>query len=71
MKLSVSLPAEDVEFLDQLARSQSRGTRSSILHLAVTALREQELAKEYEQAAAEWAAGDGDAWEAAAGDGLA
>ena len=71
MKVSVSLPAEDVDFLDEYARSQGYDSRSAVLHKAVRLLRSSELGGDYEDAWAEWtAAGDARAWETASGDGL-
>jgi Arc/MetJ-type ribon-helix-helix transcriptional regulator len=70
MKLSISLPDEDIEFVDRLVSTRPSSNRSSILHAAIVALRDQHLAQEYRQAAAEWADGDGPAWEAVTGDGV-
>lgn len=71
MKVSVSLPDEDVEFLDAYADAQGFASRSAVLHKAVRLLRASELGPAYEQAWDEWAAGgDAEAWEATAGDGL-
>ena len=71
MKVSVSLPGEDVEFLDAYAREQGLESRSAALHRAVRLLRTAELAVPYESAWDEWSAtGDADAWDAATGDGL-
>ena len=71
MKLSVSLPAEDVEFLDQYAASQGIGSRSAAVHKAVRLLRASELGPAYESAWAEWATSDdGDLWDVTTGDGL-
>jgi Arc/MetJ-type ribon-helix-helix transcriptional regulator len=71
MKLSVSLPDEDVEFLDQYAASQGIGSRSAAVHKAVRLLRASELGPAYEDAWAEWAtSGDRELWDAATGDGL-
>ena len=39
MKISVSLPDEDVEFLDSYAESQGYGSRSAVVHTAVRLLR--------------------------------
>lgn len=72
MKVSVSLPDADVEYLDAYARSQGLDSRSAALHKAVRLLRASELGGAYEQAWAEWAEGDdGELWESAAADGLA
>ena len=71
MKVSVSLPDDDIEFLDRYASSQGVGSRSAVVHKAVRLLRATELGPAYEQAWAEWADQDGgDAWDAVAGDGL-
>ena len=71
MKVSVSLPDEDVAFLDDYAASQGIPSRSAALHKAVRLLRASELGPAYEAAWAEWSQGDDEQlWEAAAGDGL-
>jgi len=71
MKVSVSLPAADVEFLDSYARAQGFESRSAALHSAVRLLRVSELSGAYEEAWQEWrGSGDAEAWEAAAGDGI-
>ena len=71
MKLSVSLPGDDVEFLDAYAREQGLDSRSAAVHRAVRLLRTAELAAPYEAAWDEWETkGDADPWEATAGDGL-
>lgn len=72
MKLSVSLPAEDVEFLDEYAKSKGYESRSAVVHRAVRLLRSSELDDEYADAWAEWSeSGDARVWEIAAADGLA
>jgi antitoxin MazE9 len=71
MKLSVSLPQQDVEFLDAYASEQGFTSRSAVLHKAVRLLRGTELGAAYEDAFAEWeATGEAEAWDATAGDGL-
>jgi len=71
MKLSISLPDEDVKFLDAYAKEQGFASRSAVLHRAVRLLRAAELGPAYEDAFAEWeqsgAAAD---WEITVGDGL-
>ena len=49
MKLSVSLPEEDVRFLDTYSHSASLASRSAAIQAAVQQLRELLLADEYEQ----------------------
>jgi Arc/MetJ-type ribon-helix-helix transcriptional regulator len=71
MKVSVSLPDDDVEFLDAYAAAQGFPSRSAVVHRAVRLLRASELGAAYEDAWDEWdAAGEADAWEATTGDGL-
>lgn len=71
MKVSVSLPGQDVEFLDAYAREQGLDSRSAALHRAVRLLRTAELGGTYEAAWNEWtAAGDADLWESTVGDGV-
>ena len=71
MKVSVSLPDEDVEFLDSYAESQGLPSRSAVLHKAVRLLRGAELAPAYEDAFISWDESDdaGD-WDTTAGDSL-
>jgi len=68
MKVSVSLPAEDVEFLDSYAQAQGLASRSAVLHKAVRLLRGAELAPAYEDAFASWDDSDAAAWDVTAGD---
>ena len=71
MKVSVSLPDADVEFLDCYAAAQGLGSRSAALHRAVRLLRGSELAPAYEEAFLAWDASEEAAeWDATAGDGL-
>lgn len=71
MKVSVSLPDEDVEFLDRYAASQGIGSRSAAVHKAVRLLRASQLGPAYEDAWAEWNdSTDADLWETAVSDGL-
>jgi Arc/MetJ-type ribon-helix-helix transcriptional regulator len=71
MKVSVSLPDEDVEFLDAYAKDQGLASRSAVLHKAVRLLRGVELAPAYEDAFAAWDDSDeGSDWDNTAGDNL-
>ena len=72
MKVSVSLPDDDVEFLDGYAHRQGFDSRSAVLHKAVRLLRASELGAAYEEAWAEWERSD-DAvlWDSAVADGQA
>jgi Arc/MetJ-type ribon-helix-helix transcriptional regulator len=69
MKVSVSLPDEDVAFLDDYARSRG-DSRSAALHRAVRLLRERGLGAEYAAAWEEWHEVGGSAWEQTIADGL-
>ncbi len=72
MKVSVSLPEEDVQFLDAYASSKGFGSRSAVVHKAVRLLRASGLGRAYEDAWQEWATdGDDVAWDATVEDGLA
>jgi Arc/MetJ-type ribon-helix-helix transcriptional regulator len=71
MKVSVSLPGEDVHFLDEYAREQGLESRSAALRRAVRLLRTAELGGTYEAAWQEWATEeDGTLWESTVGDGV-
>jgi Arc/MetJ-type ribon-helix-helix transcriptional regulator len=71
MKLSVSLPADDVGFLDAFAREQGLESRSAAVHQAVRLLRTAELGAAYQSAWEQWTAdGDAESWESTVGDGL-
>ena len=54
MKVSVSLPDEDVRYLDQYRRAQGLESRSAALQKAVRLLRASELGASYEDAWTEW-----------------
>ena len=70
MKVSVSLPEEDVAFLDAYANSQGFTSRSAVLHKAVRLLRASGLGGAYEDAWQEWAAeGEADLWDVTVDDG--
>jgi Arc/MetJ-type ribon-helix-helix transcriptional regulator len=70
MKVSVSLPDEDVEFLDQYASSQGIASRSAAMHKAVRLLRATELGPSYEEAWGQWSESDAAIWEPTVSDGL-
>lgn len=71
MKLSVSLPDEDVEFLDEYASSHGVPSRSAAVQYAVALLRTQALSDSYEQAWADWQTSEDAAlWDAVTADGL-
>jgi Arc/MetJ-type ribon-helix-helix transcriptional regulator len=71
MKVSISLPEEDVAFLDAYARSQGVESRSAVVHKAVRMLRVSELGDAYEEAFTSWDdEEEAAAWDAVAADGL-
>lgn len=71
MKLSVSLPEDDVAVLDEYARRSGLASRSAALQHAVRMLRMPELEQDYADAWQEWtSSGDEAAWSAVRGDGL-
>lgn len=71
MKLSVSLPDEDVGFLDAYAEHQGIASRSAVVLKAVRLLRASELGPAYEDAWGEWSRrGEEELWEATSSDGL-
>lgn len=71
MKASVSLPEEDLAFLDAYVKDHGVGSRSAALHKAVDLLRAEQLAQDYEDAWDSWSSsGDCEAWDTALADGL-
>jgi Arc/MetJ-type ribon-helix-helix transcriptional regulator len=67
----MSLPEEDVAFLDSYAQAEGYPSRSAVLHKAVRLLRAAELTGAYEEAWRDWAAtGEAAIWEVATGDGV-
>lgn len=72
MKLSVSLPEEDVVLLDEYVRTAGLRSRSAALQHAVRLLRLSDLEQDYESAWQEWQeSGDLAAWDTTVADGLA
>jgi len=66
MKISVSLPEEDVRFLDEQGAN-----RSATLHEAVALLRERQLTEQYVEAFDQWEdSPEARLWDAATADGL-
>ena len=70
MKVSVSLPEEDVVFLDAYVDSQGFASRSAVVHKAVRLLRAAELGAAYEDAFGEWSRDEADLWDSTVADGL-
>ena len=64
MKVSVSIPDDDVEFLDEYTKTHQIASRSAALHRAIRLLRASELGDAYAAAFTEWAGdADNDAWD--------
>ena len=64
MKVSVSIPDEDVEFLDNYTKTHQIESRSAALHRAIRLLRASELGDAYAAAFTEWADDSAnDAWD--------
>ena len=71
MKLSVSLPDDDVAVLDAYIKRTGLPSRSAGLHQAVQMLRFPDLEDNYAEAWTEWSTDDRDSqWENTAADGI-
>jgi Arc/MetJ-type ribon-helix-helix transcriptional regulator len=71
MKISVSLPGEDLAFLDEYALAHAHPSRSAVVHQAIRVLRLGELREAYSDSWGEWdASGEAGRWDAVAGDGV-
>lgn len=70
MKISMSLPDEDVIFLDAYVQEKRLPSRSAALHKAVRLLRASGLEIAYEAAWSEWREENESIWDATSSDGL-
>jgi Arc/MetJ-type ribon-helix-helix transcriptional regulator len=70
MKVSVSIPDDDVQFLDDYATEHGVASRSAVVQRALSLLRAVELGDDYAAAWADWDDADGPAWDAAVADGM-
>jgi len=71
VKISVSLPTQDIQFLDAYIATHRVESRSAALHRAVRLLKATELSNAYENAWDEWASsGEAETWEPSVADGL-
>ena len=70
MKLSVSIPDEDVEFIDRYATEHAVESRSGVVQRALSLLRATELGEDYAAAWAEWDSSEAEVWESTVADGL-
>lgn len=69
MKVSVSIPDEDVEFLDEYAQTHRIPSRSAALQRAIRLLRASELTDAYAAAFVEWDdSADAERWDVTATD---
>ncbi|MEI5033403.1 ribbon-helix-helix domain-containing protein [Streptomyces sp. S1A(2023)] len=71
MKISVSLPQEDVAFVDEYAKKTDAASRSAVIHAAIELLRASNLEADYVAAFAEWDESEDAAfWDKFSGDGI-
>ena len=71
MKVSLSIPSADIEFLDSYAHEHGIESRSAAAQHAIALLRASELGDAYELAWEEWEqSGEAEVWEPTAADGL-
>jgi Arc/MetJ-type ribon-helix-helix transcriptional regulator len=70
VKISVSLPEEDLAFLDAYAQEHDFPSRSAALRHALSVLRSGTLAPAYEDAWKSWSPSETAAWSAGSADGL-
>ena len=71
MKLSVSLPEDEVQFLDDYAETEGFDSRSAVVLKAVRLLRAVNLGDAYEDAWNDWEqSGEQGVWASTVGDGL-
>ena len=71
MKVSISLPDEDLEFLDNYARSNDVASRSGAVQRAIRLLRASELSQSYTEAFEQCDDDVSELWDKAVADGLA
>ncbi len=71
MKLRVSIPDEDVEFLDQYGLKQGSNSRSAVFLQAIRLLSTSQLGSVYAEAWSESSlSGDEELWDTTSGDGV-
>ncbi|KGH45745.1 antitoxin [Modestobacter caceresii] len=72
MKLSVSLPDDDVALIDEYARTSGLPGRSAVIQRALRLLRQEDLERDYAVVWEEWeTSGDEAVWNAVVADGVA
>ena len=70
MKISVSLPHDDLAFVDEETRAGRFETRSAAIHAAIRLLRDRRYVDSYAAAWDEWDGTDAEAWNSVDSDGL-
>jgi Arc/MetJ-type ribon-helix-helix transcriptional regulator len=71
VKVSVSIPVADVEFMDRYAAQHGVKSRSAVIQHALSLLRSAQLEDDYAAAWAEWEGSEDAAlWDSTVGDGL-
>lgn len=71
MKVSISVPDDDIAFLDRYADERGLSSRSAAVQKAIRLLRASELGAAYEDAWAAWAdSDDDDLWVRSIDDGV-
>jgi len=70
VKVSISLPDDDVRFLDEYAARAGTESRSAVVHEAIGLLRSAGLEEAYAAAWEESEADDSILWDGTAGDGI-
>ncbi len=71
MKLSISVPDEQVELIDRVISVQGLASRSAAIQQGIELWLNQALVDDYAAAFKEWdASGEAAVWESVAGDGL-
>jgi Arc/MetJ-type ribon-helix-helix transcriptional regulator len=71
VKISVSLPDEDVGFVDEYLERTGGSSRSAAIHDAIALLRNASLEDAYLVAWQDWeSSGEADVWEVTVGDGV-
>lgn len=71
MKLSVSIPDDEVTFLDEYAATHEVPSRSAVVRRALNLLRAAELEHAYVAAFDQWSDEDAEVWDAVIADGIA
>lgn len=71
MKVSVSIPDSDLDYLDEQVTAGLYPTRSAAVHAAIRSLRTRDLEAQYAEAGREWReSGEQAVWDATLADGL-